>query len=95
MSSFEQIAIIGSTASGKTALAIECAKRNGANILSLDSLSIYREIDIVSAKPTIEERSGVEHFGLDIIYPNEPFDVTIFMELYRDAKAKSIEEPKI
>jgi tRNA dimethylallyltransferase len=94
MKNFQQIAIIGSTASGKTAFAIEYAKRYNANILSLDSLSIYREIDIVSAKPTIEERSGVEHFGLDIIYPNEPFDVTIFMELYRDAKAKSIEESK-
>ncbi|NEW60171.1 tRNA (adenosine(37)-N6)-dimethylallyltransferase MiaA [Sulfurovum sp. bin170] len=94
MRSFKQIAIIGPTASGKTALAIEYAKRNHANILSLDSLAIYREIDIVSAKATIEERGGVRHFGLDVIYPNEPFDVTIFMRLYQEAKASSINEGK-
>lgn len=94
MDSFQQIAIIGSTASGKSSLAIEYAKKNRANILSLDSLSIYKEIDIVSAKPTIEERSGVKHFGLDVISPHEHFDVTIFIKLYKEAKAKSIEESK-
>ncbi|MCH9739431.1 MAG: tRNA (adenosine(37)-N6)-dimethylallyltransferase MiaA [Epsilonproteobacteria bacterium] len=94
MFSFKQIALIGPTASGKTALAIEYAKKNSANILSLDSLAIYKEIDIVSAKPTIEERNGVKHFGIDVIYPNEPFDVTIFMKLYQEAKAESIKEGK-
>jgi tRNA dimethylallyltransferase len=81
----EEIAIIGATASGKSSLAIDIAKREGAIILSLDSLSIYREIDIVSAKPTVEEMGGIEHLGIDVIYPDEPFDVTIFMSLYRDA----------
>ena len=90
----KQIAIIGSTASGKTALAIEYAKKIEANILSLDSLAIYKEIDIVSAKPTVEEREGIRHFGLDVIYPNEPFDVTIFMKLYREAKESSLKEGK-
>jgi len=90
----KQIAIIGSTASGKTALAIEYAKRINANILSLDSLAIYREIDIVSAKPTIEDREGIRHFGLDVIYPDEPFDVTTFIELYREAKENSTKEGK-
>jgi len=52
--------------------------------LSLDSLSIYKEIDIVSAKPTIEERDGIEHYGIDLIYPNEAFDVTIFIKLYKN-----------
>ena len=94
MDSFQQIAIIGSTASGKSSLAIEYAKKNRANILSLDSLSIYKEIDIVSAKPTVEERDGIKHFGLDVIYPYEHFDVTTFIELYREAKAKSIDESK-
>jgi tRNA dimethylallyltransferase len=90
----KQIAIIGSTASGKTALAIKYAKRIKANILSLDSLAIYKEIDIVSAKPTVEEREGIRHFGLDVIYPNEPFDVTIFIKLYREAKESSLKEGK-
>ena len=94
MKDFQQIAIIGSTASGKTALAIEYAKKNSANILSLDSLAIYKEIDIVSAKPTIEEREGIKHFGIDVIYPNEAFDVTTFMKLYHKAKEASQQEGK-
>jgi len=94
MSSFKQIALIGSTASGKTALAIEYAKKNSANILSLDSLAIYKEIDIVSAKPTIEERDGVKHFGIDCIYPYENFDVTTFIKLYHNAREVSMEEKK-
>jgi len=55
----EQLAIIGATASGKSSIAIDIAKRSNAIILSLDSLSIYKEIDIVSAKPTIEDREGI------------------------------------
>ncbi len=94
MSSFKQIALIGSTASGKTALAIEYAKKHNSNILSLDSLAIYKEIDIVSAKPTIEEQEGVKHFGLDVIYPNEGFDVTTFIKLYQEAKEHSQREKK-
>ncbi len=78
-----QIAIIGPTASGKSALAVSVAKKWNAVILSLDSLSIYKEIDIVSAKPTPDERDAIEHFGVDEIYPNEQFDVTIFASLYK------------
>lgn len=91
---FKQLAIIGSTASGKTALAIELAHRMNAHILSLDSLAIYKEIDIASAKPSIEERQGIKHFGIDEIFPNEPFDVTTFIELYNKAKKESIEANK-
>lgn len=94
MKKFQQIAIIGSTASGKTALAIKYAKKNNANILSLDSLAIYKEIDIVSAKPTVKERGGVKHFGLDVIYPHEAFDVTTFIKLYQEAKETSQQEGK-
>ena len=79
---FRQIAIIGSTASGKSSLAIGIAKEIDAVVLSLDSLSIYREIDIASAKPTLQERDGVLHFGIDMLYPNEKFDVTLFVKLY-------------
>ncbi len=89
-----QIALIAPTASGKTALSIELAKRYNANILSLDSLSIYKEIDIASAKPTKKEREGVKHFGIDIIYPNENFSVTTFIKLYQKAREESIKENK-
>jgi tRNA dimethylallyltransferase len=90
----KQIAFIGATASGKSALALEYAKRRGANILSLDSLSIYKEIDIVSAKPSKKERGDIKHFGIDEIYPNEHFDVTLFIELYKRAKEESIREKR-
>ena len=94
MTYFKQLALIGSTASGKTALAIELAHKISANILSLDSLAIYKNIDIASAKPTIEERQGVKHFGIDVLYPNEPFDVTTFVKLYQEAKEESSKEGK-
>ena len=91
---FKQLALIGPTASGKTTLSIKIAQHMNAYILSLDSLSIYKEIDIVSAKPTIEEREGIEHFGIDYIYPNESFDVTTFIKLYHDVHTKCLHEGK-
>jgi tRNA dimethylallyltransferase len=94
MKLFKEIALIAPTASGKTALSIEWADRFNANILSLDSLSIYKEVDIASAKPTLEERSGVRHFGVDEIYPDEKFSVTTFIELYKKAKDESVGEGK-
>ena len=63
-----------------------------ALILSLDSLSIYREIDIASAKPSSDELRSVPHFGIDILSPDEHFDVTRFVELYREVRKRSIEK---
>jgi tRNA dimethylallyltransferase len=79
----KQLAIIGPTASGKSDLAIELAQKIDAYILSIDSLSIYKEIDIVSAKPSKEELRVVKHFGIDELYPNEYFSVDIFIQLYK------------
>ncbi len=92
MNLFRQIALIAPTASGKTALSIEIAKKYNANILSLDSLAIYREIDIASAKPTRAERESIKHFGIDVIYPNESFSVATFIKLYQEAREESIRE---
>jgi tRNA dimethylallyltransferase len=94
MNSFTQFALIGPTASGKTALSIKLAQQYNAHILSLDSLSIYKEIDIVSAKPTPEERAGIIHFGIDHLYPDAHFDVTTFIHLYRDVHARCLHEEK-
>jgi tRNA dimethylallyltransferase len=91
---FEQLALIGPTASGKTSLSIKIAQQMNAYILSLDSLSIYKEIDIVSAKPTLEERAGIVHFGMDHLYPNENFDVTTFIKLYHDVHAQCLIDRK-
>lgn len=88
------IAILGPTASGKTALSIDLAIRFDAHILSLDSLSIYKEIDIASAKPSLSERQGVRHFGIDVLFPDEHFDVTMFFDLYKEAKEISLREGK-
>ena len=73
---------------------IRLAKKYNASILSLDSLSIYKEIDIVSAKPTLQERSGITHYGIDYIYPNEIFDVTTFIKLYHKAYQNCQKEKK-
>ncbi len=82
----KEIAIIGSTASGKTGLSLEIAKKTNSIILSLDSLSVYKQIDIASAKPTKEERGDILHFGIDEIFPNENFDVIKFFECYKKCK---------
>lgn len=94
LKTFKQLALIGPTASGKTALSINVAEQMNAYILSLDSLSIYKEIDIVSAKPTLEERAGIVHFGMDYLYPDENFDVTTFIKLYHEVHAKCIQDEK-
>ena len=90
----KQLALIGPTASGKTSLSIEIAQNMDAYILSLDSLSIYKEIDIVSAKPTEQERAGIVHFGIDHLYPNEHFDVTTFVKLYQKVYQQAMSEGK-
>ena len=90
----KEIAIIGPTASGKSALALELALEFDAYILSLDSLSIYKEIDIVSAKPTALELQTVHHFGINEIYPNEYFSVEKFFDIYKKAKNEAINKEK-
>ncbi len=79
----KQLALIGPTASGKTALSIRLAQELDAVILSLDSLAIYQQIDIASAKPTLEERAGIPHYGIDLLLPDERFDVTTYIALYQ------------
>ncbi|WP_353661366.1 tRNA (adenosine(37)-N6)-dimethylallyltransferase MiaA [Hydrogenimonas sp. SS33] len=83
------LSILGPTASGKTDLALRLAKTFGAHILSLDSLAIYRHIDIASAKPTAEERGRVPHWGIDLLQPDEHFSAAVYIELYHAAKARA------
>jgi tRNA dimethylallyltransferase len=91
---FRELAIIGATASGKSRFATELAEEIDANILSLDSLSIYKEIDIASAKPSREDLEKIIHFGVDEIYPNQKFSVALFLDIYRRAKEMSLERGK-
>ena len=74
------IAIVGPTASGKTRLSVELAAHIGAEILSFDSMQIYRGMDIGTAKPTIEERKGIPHHMIDIADPREDYSVSRFVE---------------
>jgi len=90
----KQVAIIGSTASGKSDLAIKVAQQTNSYILSIDSLSIYKEIDIVSAKPSKDELDTIKHFGIDEIYPNQHFSVEIFIQLYKNVLATCKKENK-
>jgi tRNA dimethylallyltransferase len=60
----------------------------------LDSLAIYKETDIVSAKPTLKEREGIKHFGIDVINIDEYFSAATFFDLYKDAKELSEKEGK-
>ncbi len=72
--------LAGPTASGKTALGIELAKRLDGEIISLDSMAIYRQMDIGTAKPTPEEQSQVPHHLIDVVNPHENFSTAEYME---------------
>ena len=82
------IVICGPTASGKTALSIELAKKVNGEIVSCDSMQIYKEMDIGTAKPTVEEMQGIKHYMIGIISPNERYSVADYK---KDAK-KAIRE---
>jgi tRNA dimethylallyltransferase len=71
----ERRALVGATATGKTAVAVRLAERCGAEILSVDSMLVYRGMDVGTAKPSAEERARVPHHLLDLVEPSEAFTV--------------------
>lgn len=75
------IVIVGPTASGKTNLSVELAKRMNGAIVSADSMQIYKYMDIGTAKPTQVEMEGIKHYLIDEILPSEDFNVVRFKEL--------------
>ena len=75
------ICIAGPTASGKTALSIALAQELGAEIVSCDSMQVYRRMDIGTAKPSLEERAGIPHHMLDVAQPEEDFSVSRYCEM--------------
>jgi tRNA dimethylallyltransferase len=74
----DAIAILGATASGKTAVAVEVARRLSTDVISLDSRQVYRGMDIGTAKPTQAERGGVTHHGFDLVDPSDRFNAGRF-----------------
>jgi tRNA dimethylallyltransferase len=82
------LAVVGPTASGKTVLALDVARvRGDVEIISVDSMSVYREMDIGTAKPTLAERAEVPHHLIDVADPAEDFSVARYQTLAREALA--------
>ena len=81
------IILTGPTASGKTALSVALAKRIGGEIISADSMQVYRHMDVGSAKVTKDEMDGVPHHLIDVLEPGEEFNVVVFQKLAREAMA--------
>lgn len=73
--------LIGCTASGKSRVALELARRLGGEIVSIDSMKIYRRMDIGTAKPSAEVRQSIPHHLIDVVEPNEPFSLARYVEL--------------
>lgn len=83
MQNIPVLAVVGPTASGKTALAVELAKRLGGEIVSADSMQIYKGMDIASAKPTEAEKQGIPHHMMDFLSPETPYSVAEYVKAAR------------
>lgn len=85
---YDSIIIVGATATGKTSLSIKLAKELNANIINADSMYIYKDFNIGTAKPTKEEMSDVKHFLIDFVNPSCEYNVAIFRQNASDILAK-------
>ena len=88
------IVICGPTASGKTALSIELAKKINGEIVSADSMQIYKDMDIGTAKPTVEEMQGIEHYLIDFVPPDDRYSVADYKIDAKKAIKKILEKGK-
>ncbi|MDA8334967.1 MAG: tRNA (adenosine(37)-N6)-dimethylallyltransferase MiaA [Peptococcaceae bacterium] len=79
------LVVVGPTATGKTALAVELAQRLDGEVISADSMQVYRYMDIGTAKPTVEERQGIPHHLIDVVDPDQEFNAALYGELARRA----------
>jgi tRNA dimethylallyltransferase len=87
--------LAGPTASGKTALALGLAGHFPLEVISADAMMVYRGMDIGTAKPTLEERAAVPHHLLDVVNPDEPFNVADYVRLAEQAIRDVLERKKI
>ena len=83
------VVILGPTGSGKTTLGVKLAQKLNGEIISADSRAIYRGMDLGTAKPSIEERQGIVHYGLDLVEPGERFTVADWKD-YAESKIREI-----
>ena len=89
------VILTGPTAVGKTALSIKLARKNGGEIISADSMQVYRGMDIGSAKVTKEEMDGVPHYLIDVLEPDEEFHVVRFQQMAKQAIQEILSHGKI
>jgi tRNA dimethylallyltransferase len=89
------IVICGPTASGKTKLSIELAKKIDGEIVSCDSMQVYKDMDIGTAKPTIEEMQGIKHYLIDFVSPDERYSVADYKMDSKNAIKEILEKGKI
>ena len=89
------IVIVGPTASGKTSLSIELAKKINGEIVSSDSMQIYKDMNIGSAKPTKEEMQGIKHYLIDEVLPTERFSVAEYKKRAEQAIEEIVKKGKV
>ena len=89
------IVICGPTASGKTGLAIELAKKINGEIISSDSMQIYKDMTIGTAKPTEEEMQGIKHYLIDFVAPNKRYSVADFQKDAQKAIKEVLDKGKV
>ena len=94
MQKHKVIVIAGPTASGKTALSIELAKQINGEIVSADSMQIYKEMNIGTAKPDEEEKAGIKHYLMDFINPDQRYSVADYKKDAKQAIKEIIEKGK-
>ena len=89
------VVIVGPTASGKTAISIELAKKINGEIISSDSMQIYKDMDIGTAKVTKEEMQGIKHYLVDCVLPNQRYTVSDFKKAAEEAIEEILSKGKV
>ncbi len=89
------LVICGATATGKTSLAVDCAKMLSSEVISADSQLVYKGLNVGTAKPTIEEMQGIKHYMIDVAEPRDKFSVSDFREMAKPIADRLITEGKI
>ena len=89
------IVLTGPTAVGKTSLSISLAKAVNGEIISADSMQVYKKMDIGSAKIRPEEMQGVKHYLVDVLEPEEEFHIVKFQQMAKEAMEEIYEKGKI
>jgi tRNA dimethylallyltransferase len=89
------VAIVGPTASGKSRLAMEIAKQFNGEIIAADSRTIYKGMDVGTAKPSLADRKNIPHWGIDLIEPGESYSAAKFKDYALDKVADIQERGKL